>query len=666
MTGSRNNLAMTPGAARTIARCRRQAGSLARTDSWSAFLVLALLQDESLASACLQRLGITRDWLSSGLLGAEVALLAAQSKNENSGNIENGRVDNGSVVSNDENSNDENSNDENSNDENTEGLNVALLDSETMLLESSVCSTTGAVSRIHEALNDPLEFTRVLDRATELARRGSNDSGISSANLLVAILETNGAIRQQFETAGATLAKIREELYPEQVTQKVPIAVEFNLIFVDGAGEENLMTDEPAASPVVSASDEQSRVPVRTTMADDMWLKDRNESAPVSVWRILDANLNRAREGLRVLEDFARFLADSHDVSLKLKSMRHDLVAAEKQLFADAGIGLAERLQFRDTQGDVGTSQMTDGEQQRSALADVIIANARRVEESLRSLEEFGKLVSAPFSAAMKSLRYHAYTAEKSLASLSPGRLLPGNHPAAVSNARFSNAENLRGSRLLQAQVYVLITESMCRLPWQQVVEQCLQAGVDVLQLREKSMNDRELLRRAEWIRAACENAQALFIVNDRPDIAAICAADGVHVGQEEFSVAEARRILKPGQLVGLSTHSLEQALQATTAGADYLGVGPVFPSQTKSFEQFPGLDFVNAVANSAVVTKPWFAIGGIHTERLPDLIRAGANRVAVTSVVAGAESPGDVIREIRSLLAASTFQQSCRPGACE
>jgi thiamine-phosphate pyrophosphorylase len=656
MTGSRNNLAMTPGAARTIARCRRQAGSLARTDSWSAFLVLALLQDESLASACLQRLGITRDWLSSGLLGAEVALLAAQSEIGDNGNISNGTVvngniDNGSVSIDNENRNDENS----------EGLNAALLDSETMLLESSVCSTTETAKRIHEALNDPLEFTRVLDRATELARRGANDSGISSANLLVAIVETNGTIRQQFETAGATLAKIREELYPEQITQKAPIAVEFNLIFADGAGDENLMTDEPAASPVVSTGDEQSRVPVLTTMADGMWLTDRNESTAVSVWRILDANLNRAREGLRVLEDFARFLADSHDVSLKLKSMRHDLVAAEKQLFANAGIGLVERLQFRDTQGDVGTSQMTDGEQQRSVLADVIIANARRVEESLRSLEEFGKLVSAPFAASMKSLRYHAYTAEKSLASLSPGRLLPENYSAVASHA-----ENLRASRLLRAQVYVLITESMCRLPWQQVVEQCLQAGTDVLQLREKSLNERELLRRAEWIRAACENAQALFIVNDRPDIAAICAADGVHVGQDEFTVAEARRILKPGQLVGLSTHSLKQAVQAITAGADYLGVGPVFPSETKSFEQFPGLDFVNAVANSAAVTKPWFAIGGITTERLPDLIRAGANRVAVTSVVAGADHPGEVIREIRSVLAASTSLQSRRPGACE
>ena len=621
MSGSRNNLAMTPGAARTVARCRRQAGVLARTDSWAAFLVMALLQDESLASACLQRLGITRNWLSRGLLGAEVAQLAAEPENEDD-----------------------------------DELDVESLDPDTMPLEASVCSKAGAAAQILEALNDPLEFTRVLDRATELARRGPNESGVSSANLLVAIVETNGDIRQQFETVGATLARIREELYPEQMMQQVPITVEFNLLFSEGTGERNLITPEPSVSPVVSIGDERPRVPAPTPAACDVRLPNRNESAPLSVWRILDANLNRAREGLRVLEDFARFLADNHDVSLKLKSMRHDLVAAEKQLFTNAAIGMAERLQFRDTEGDVGTSQMTDGEQQRSALADVVIANARRVEESLRSLEEFGKLVSAPFSAAMKSLRYHAYTVEKSLATLSTHGLQPENH----------SPENHRTSRLLQAQVYVLITESMCRLPWQQVVEQCLQAGADVLQLREKSLNDRELLRRADWIRAACVNARALFIVNDRPDIAAICEADGVHVGQEEFTVADARRILKPGQLVGLSTHRLEQAVHATESGADYLGVGPVFPSQTKSFEEFPGLAFVNSVTNSAAVTKPWFAIGGINTERLPDLIMAGANRVAVTSVVAGADHPGEVIREIRSVLSAASLSQPRRPGAHE
>lgn len=618
MTGSRSNLAMTPGAARTVARCRRQAGVLARTDSWAAFLVLALLQDESLASACLQRLGITRDWLSSGLLGAEVAQLAAQS-----------------------------------NDDDDEGVDVESLDSEAMPLEASICSKAGATSQILEALNDPLEFTRVLDRATELARRGLNDSGISSANLLLAIVETNGDIRQQFEAVGATLARIREELYPEQTTPQIPITVEFKLMFSEPVFESTVLAPE-FSSPLIDPSRGSARsagdvisIAGQAPLTPAYPRTNRDCGSSLSVWRVLDANLNRAREGLRVLEDFARFLGDSHDVSFRLKSMRHDLVAAEKQLFASAGIGMADRLMFRDTEGDVGISQMTDGEQQRSALGDVIIANARRVEESLRSLEEFGKLVSASFSAAMKSLRYHVYTIEKSLVTLSTFE------PPSLGNRIVQN--DSRADRLQRARVYVLITESMCRLPWQQVVEQCVQAGGDVIQLREKSLNDRELLRRAEWIRAACRENQTLFVVNDRPDVAALCDADGVHVGQDEFTVAEARKILKPEQLVGLSTHCLQQAIEATEAGADYLGVGPVFPSKTKSFEEFPGLALVNSVANSAAVLKPWFAIGGICPERIPALIAAGAERVAVTSAVAGAEHPGDMIRAIRDAFAAGT-----------
>ena len=128
--------------------------------------------------------------------------------------------------------------------------------------------------------------------------------------------------------------------------------------------------------------------------------------------------------------------------------------------------------------------------------------------------------------------------------------------------------------------------------------------------------------------------------------------------------MAEARRILKPGQLVGLSTHSLEQAIQATEAGADYLGVGPVFPSQTKSFADFPGLAFVNSVAKSMAVTKPWFAIGGICLERMPELIAAGAQRVAVTSAVAGAEHPAEVIQAIRSAFAEQATDPRRLPGA--
>jgi len=586
MSGSRNYTGLTPGAQRTVARCRRIAAASSQVDSWAAYLVLTLLQDESLASACLIRLGITLEWLATGELGQDVARSAAQEGHADSGQYPgDGRQPSSSRL---------------------------------------------------DAINDPLEFTRVLDKATELARRGLSDGGVSSANLLLAVVETNPMIRERFAIAGVTLQMIQAELYPDQAGLQPPISVEDSLLFAEGQRE--------------TQRGVQSHLPL------------------LRVWRVVDANLNRAREGLRVLEDFARFIADEGQTSLELKSLRHDLVAAEKQLNARVGAGQSgsAALLHRDTAGDVGTSQTTSSERTRDSLGDVLISNCRRVQESLRSLEEFGKLLSAEFSVSVKQLRYRSYTLEKSLDAMLASTAVSGpSTSVASSNAEPGPEDHVclemlgleRTFRLREAKIYILITESMCRLPWQQVVEASLAGGADVLQLREKSLGDRELLQRAVWIRDACRAAGALFIMNDRPDLAVAADADGVHVGQEELSVAEARKIVRPGQIVGVSTHTREQAEQAMRDGADYIGVGPVFPSHTKSFDEFPGLAFVRTVAS--IASRPWFPIGGISPERLPELITAGATRVAVTSAVAGSEDPAAMVRLFKSQLSLAGVNSS-------
>src|SRR3712207_5176281 len=131
-----------------------------------------------------------------------------------------------------------------------------------------------------------------------------------------------------------------------------------------------------------------------------------------------------------------------------------------------------------------------------------------------------------------------------------------------------------------------------------------------MVQLREKSLSDRELLERARQVRRWTRETGTLFIVNDRPDIARLAEADGVHLGQEELPVKEARRLLGPEALVGVSTHDLEQVGQALRDGASYVGVGPTFPSQTKPFPDFPGLEFVRQAA--AETSLPAFVIGGV------------------------------------------------------
>jgi thiamine-phosphate pyrophosphorylase len=346
--------------------------------------------------------------------------------------------------------------------------------------------------------------------------------------------------------------------------------------------------------------------------------------------RMMDASANRAREGLRVVEDIARFVLDDAHLTSLLKQLRHNLAAALKPL--DDGRFLAAR----DTTTDVGTTLTTEREHQRGSMRDVLDANLSRVQESLRTLEELAKLQAdplpgrAPSAAALfEQTRYDLYTLHKALAgTLEARRRLDG--------------------RIL----YLLAGESGCQRGIGPAIRAAAAGGVGVVQLREKSLEDAALLELARRVRRWTRDAGVLFVMNDRPDLALLADADGVHVGQDELDVRSVRRIVGPGRLVGVSTHSIQQARQAVLDGADYLGVGPVFDSQTKSFDSLAGLEFVTAVA--AEITLPWYAIGGISGENLEQVTAAGATRVAVGAAVCGAEDPETAARTLHRALAAT------------
>jgi thiamine-phosphate pyrophosphorylase len=178
-----------------------------------------------------------------------------------------------------------------------------------------------------------------------------------------------------------------------------------------------------------------------------------------------------------------------------------------------------------------------------------------------------------------------------------------------------------------------------------------VQAPIDMIQLRDKVLADRALVERARTLRRLTADSDVLCIVNDRPDIARLIRADGVHVGQEELHPADVRAIVGEEMLVGVSTHSLGQARQAVHDGADYLGVGPVFPSHTKHFTQLAGLRLVSAVAIDLADT-PQFAIGGISPANVAQVVRAGASGVAVQSAVWSAPDPRRAIDCLRRELA--------------
>ena len=195
----------------------------------------------------------------------------------------------------------------------------------------------------------------------------------------------------------------------------------------------------------------------------------------------------------------------------------------------------------------------------------------------------------------------------------------------------------------------MLVTEDLCHHGSGPAIRGALQGGVGIVQLREKRMEDRKLVDQGRRVREWTREAGALFIMNDRPDLAVLTDADGVHVGQEELSVKDARRIVGPDKLVGVSTHTIEQARQAVLDGADYIGVGPVFATSTKQFTEFAGLDFVRQVA--AEIQLPAYAIGGINLENIDQVIAAGASCVAISSALCGAAHPQEVAQEFRNRL---------------
>jgi thiamine-phosphate pyrophosphorylase len=336
--------------------------------------------------------------------------------------------------------------------------------------------------------------------------------------------------------------------------------------------------------------------------------------------RIFDANANRAREGLRAAEDYCRFALDDAFISGQLKRLRHDLAEALADLSPDL------LLQARETLRDVGTEISTDTEQKRYSLLAVAQANLKRAQEALRTLEEFGKLRSVHSASALEQLRYRTYTLEKAIVLGATAR-----------------------QRLGDARLYVLLSGASCAAALDWTIAEAAAGGARVVQLREKDIPDRQLLERARQVRRWTRAAGVLFVLNDRPDIARLAEADGVHLGQDDLPVKEARRILGPDALIGVSTHDVEQVRQAVLDGASYIGVGPVFPSGTKTFNELAGPAFVRqAMAETSL---PAFAIGGINAETIDQVAAAGARRVAVGQAVAQADDPRSAAARLLSAL---------------
>jgi thiamine-phosphate pyrophosphorylase len=338
---------------------------------------------------------------------------------------------------------------------------------------------------------------------------------------------------------------------------------------------------------------------------------------PRQTLRIIDANCNRIGEGLRFLEDVARFLLDDADLTRQLKAMRHHLVKRLSQ-FGPALIS------ERNSETDVGIDTEIS---HRQDLLSLVTANARRVEEALRVVEELSKLPdlsSALHSKDFETARFNLYTLQRELLS----RL-----------TRRQKIDQLHG-------LYVIIDTQTLGLRGEvDAARKAIDGGAKVIQLRDKQHSKGELLTIAKKLTDLCRHSNVLFIVNDYLDIALASEADGIHIGQEDLPLSVIRKELPIDKVIGLSTSTMALARKAESEGVDYVAVGSIFPSPTKPKATVVGLERLRQIRKA--ISIPIVAIGGINRQNIGEVMAAGADAAAVISAVLNQKDMQSAARQL-------------------
>jgi thiamine-phosphate pyrophosphorylase len=342
-----------------------------------------------------------------------------------------------------------------------------------------------------------------------------------------------------------------------------------------------------------------------------------------AIYRIIDANFNRAREGVRIIEEFCRFALNCSPLAERAKRLRHELSSAIDRL--DAG----RLISSRDTVGDVGIGKTVDNQLMRDSLNDCFTASCKRLTEALRTLAETIQTLNRPVAEAIEQLRYEAYTLEKDIILFS--------EPA---------------EKFKRVGLYVIISSN---LPADVIslTNRCAAGGADCIQLRAKDIEDGKYFALAAEFVKVCRAANVLAIINDRVDIAVAAGADGVHLGQDDLSVGQARKLQLAPLIIGKSTHSLEQLRSACREFTTYVSLGPVFSTGTKPGAEPVGLDYVRQAAKELADTGIGsVAIGGITPDNVGEVLKAGARVIAVCSAVTKAEDSVTVCRELKEKIA--------------
>ncbi|MBN1531256.1 MAG: thiamine phosphate synthase [Spirochaetes bacterium] len=348
------------------------------------------------------------------------------------------------------------------------------------------------------------------------------------------------------------------------------------------------------------------------------------------LYSVIDACLNRALEGLRVGEDLLRFHYRTATFSSKLKGLRHDIAAAA------SCFPYHDLLEGRDVPGDGQKFVAAGAADERISPEEALRANLHRSMEAVRTLEELSKVLPEARGASgrFQEIRFSLYHLEREIV-------------LAVA----------RGGRLgqLASSLYGILDSAFVTGAYDTAARRMINGGARVLQLRMKDAPSGEFYRTAVSVSGVCREEGTLFIVNDRPDIASLAGADGVHLGQEDLPVREARRILPDAMIVGLSISSMEQARAAAADPPDYIAVGPLFGTTSKTGGPLAAIGTDVIAQIKAEIDIPIVGIGGITAESAAQCIRAGCTSLAaISELYKNGEIEKNCELMVRSILAAA------------
>lgn len=346
-----------------------------------------------------------------------------------------------------------------------------------------------------------------------------------------------------------------------------------------------------------------------------------------SIYRIIDANINRLLEGLRTLEEIPRFIFDDAKLTEKFKQLRIKV----KNAINNFGLGYDKLINSRDSNEDVGRSLYPESEASRMSITEIITSNLRRCTEASRALEEFGKLLKPEIGKSFKEIRYELYCLEKEM--LEKQILIDISNKLNFDLYVITDPDALTGRSPVSA------------------VKDAIKGGCRMIQLRDKKVKIGQYYDWAKKISIICKKANAAFIVNDYIDICQAVDADGVHLGQDDVPVSVARNLLGGDKIIGLSTHNFEQAKAGAKSGADYISIGPIFKTPSKPNTKSLGIEIVKKITKDKSINIPFVAIGGINQNNLKDVVKAGAERVAVIRAAVGQKDVVGAVKKLKQYL---------------